>query len=38
MGARKLIKIYKNDVFSIRFPLGAIDIDTPQDYQKLLEN
>ena len=38
MGARKLIKIYKNDVFSIRFPLGAIDIDTPQNYQKLLEN
>jgi molybdenum cofactor cytidylyltransferase len=37
MGARKLIKIYKNDVFSISFPLGAIDIDTPQDYQQLLE-
>lgn len=38
MGARKLIKSYKNDVFSIPFPLGAIDIDTPQDYQQLLEN
>ncbi|NET70536.1 MAG: nucleotidyltransferase family protein [Sphaerospermopsis sp. SIO1G2] len=36
MGARKLIKMYKSDVFSIPFPLGAIDIDTPQDYQQLL--
>ncbi|TAE56144.1 MAG: nucleotidyltransferase family protein [Nostocales cyanobacterium] len=37
MGARKLIKTYKSDVFSIPFPLGKIDIDTPQDYQQLLE-
>ena len=37
MGAKKLIKIHKNDVFSIPFPLGAVDIDTPQDYQQLLD-
>lgn len=38
MGAKKLIQIYKNDVFTIPFPLGSIDIDTPQDYQKLLRD
>ncbi|WP_353929732.1 nucleotidyltransferase family protein [Okeanomitos corallinicola TIOX110] len=37
MGARKIIKTYTEDVLSIPFPLGAIDIDTPQDYQQLQE-
>ena len=35
-GAKQLIKTYKNEVFSIPFASGAIDMDTPQDYQKLL--
>ncbi|MBK1989948.1 nucleotidyltransferase family protein [Sphaerospermopsis aphanizomenoides BCCUSP55] len=38
VGAKKLIKTYSKDVFSIPFPSGAIDIDTPQDYQKLQES
>ncbi|MTJ54319.1 nucleotidyltransferase family protein [Anabaena sp. UHCC 0253] len=38
VGAKKLIKNHNDEVFSIPFPLGAIDIDTPQDYQKLQEN
>jgi len=36
MGAKKLISKYENEVFSIPFPLGVIDIDTPKDYQQLL--
>ncbi|MDJ0509300.1 MAG: nucleotidyltransferase family protein [Crocosphaera sp.] len=35
-GAKQLIKTYKNQVFSIPFVSGAIDIDTPEEYQKLL--
>jgi molybdenum cofactor cytidylyltransferase len=35
VGAKKIIKTHHQDVFSIPFPLGIIDIDTPQDYQKL---
>ncbi|NER99699.1 MAG: NTP transferase domain-containing protein, partial [Symploca sp. SIO1B1] len=36
MGAKKIISKYENEVFSIPFPLGVIDIDTPKDYQQLL--
>lgn len=35
VGAKKLIKTHSKEVFSIPFPLGAIDIDTPKDYQQL---
>ncbi len=35
IGAKQLIKKYHKDVFSIAFPNGVIDIDTPQDYQQL---
>ncbi len=35
VGAKKLIKNHYNQVLSIPFPLGEIDIDTPQDYQQL---
>lgn len=31
-GARKLIKHYEHDVATILFPLGALDIDTEEDY------
>ncbi len=38
VGAKKLINKYHNQVFSIPFPLGVIDIDTPIDYQQLQKN
>ena len=34
-GAKQVIKKYTHQVFSIPFPAGAIDIDTPKDYQFL---
>ena len=36
-GAKKLIKKYQNDVVSIPFEKGSIDIDTEEDYNKLFE-
>jgi len=35
-GAKKLLKKFENDVIGVPFPAGAIDIDTRQDYQKLV--
>ncbi|MEH2467598.1 nucleotidyltransferase family protein [Nostoc sp.] len=35
-GAKKVINNNLNEVFSIPFPLGNIDIDTPKDYKQLL--
>ncbi len=35
-GAKHLIKKYSEQVFSVPFPEGAIDIDTPQDYEHLI--
>jgi len=37
-GAKKLLKIYENDVTKVSFPSGSIDIDTSADYQKLLKS
>lgn len=37
-GARKLIVKYKNLTTVISFPEGAIDIDTVEDYNALLQN
>jgi molybdenum cofactor cytidylyltransferase len=34
-GAKTLIKKHNHQVFSISFPEGAIDIDTPNDYEQL---
>ena len=34
-GAKKLIKKHIHQVFSVPFPEGAIDIDTPKDYEQL---
>ncbi|HAX79540.1 MAG TPA: 4-diphosphocytidyl-2C-methyl-D-erythritol synthase [Cyanobacteria bacterium UBA11372] len=34
-GAKKIIKKHHHQTFSLPFPQGAIDIDTPQDYQQL---
>ncbi|MBL7770861.1 MAG: nucleotidyltransferase family protein [Flavipsychrobacter sp.] len=36
-GARKLIKQYADEVATIPFPEGIIDIDTQSDYQTLLK-
>ncbi len=35
VGAKHLIKQHFNEVFCVPFPLGAIDIDTPKDYEQL---
>ncbi|MEB3180115.1 MAG: nucleotidyltransferase family protein [Nostocaceae cyanobacterium] len=35
MGAKYIINKYHHDVLSVPFPEGAIDIDTPQDYEQL---
>ncbi|MEH2287831.1 nucleotidyltransferase family protein [Nostoc sp.] len=37
-GAKKVINNNLNEVFSIPFPLGNIDIDTPKDYEQLLSS
>lgn len=34
-GAKHLIKKYSDKVVSVSFPEGAIDIDTPKDYEQL---
>jgi molybdenum cofactor cytidylyltransferase len=36
-GAKQLINKYAHDVVAIPFPEGLIDLDTPQDYQQLLQ-
>ena len=36
-GAKKLLKRFKNDAASVPFPLGGVDIDTQDDYRKLLK-
>lgn len=33
-GAKQVIKKYAKDVFGVPFPEGAIDIDTPKDYEQ----
>ena len=35
-GAKRVINNNLDEVFSIPFPLGDIDIDTPKDYEQLL--
>jgi molybdenum cofactor cytidylyltransferase len=37
-GAKKIIITHPEDVSSIYFPSGEIDIDTKEDYNKLLDN
>lgn len=34
-GAKQLIKRHIHEVFSVPYPEGAIDIDTPHDYEQL---
>lgn len=35
-GAKKLLRLYRDDVAVIQFPKGEIDIDTVQDYEILV--
>ena len=35
-GAKQVIKKHSQEVFSISFPAGATDIDTPKEYAELL--
>lgn len=37
-GAKKLLMQYPDEVTTVPFEKGAVDIDTPADYQKLLNN
>ncbi|WP_342645999.1 nucleotidyltransferase family protein [Mucilaginibacter sp. CSA2-8R] len=37
-GAKKLLGKYKNEVISVPFEQGAIDIDTPEDYKRLVNS
>ena len=37
-GAKKVMMKYSDEVFSISFPEGAIDVDTPQGYEQLISN
>lgn len=34
-GAKRLLQQFPDDVASVSFPLGSIDIDTPEDYERL---
>jgi molybdenum cofactor cytidylyltransferase len=36
-GAKKIIQQHKDVVYSIPFPEGAIDLDTPDDYEKFIK-
>jgi len=36
-GAKKIMQQYPDEVTTISFPLGSIDIDTPDDYESLPE-
>lgn len=36
-GAKKIIMASKDDVAFVSFPLGSVDIDTIEDYQKLIK-
>jgi molybdenum cofactor cytidylyltransferase len=36
-GAKKILLAHKDDVATIEFPQGAIDIDTQEDFDNLLD-
>lgn len=37
-GAKRLLKIHKDSVYKVPFPQGVVDIDTPDDYQKIIQH
>ncbi len=36
-GAKKLLTIHRDDVITVPFPLGSVDVDTIEDYKKIVE-
>ncbi len=38
VGAKNLIKQYAEKLAQVAFPKGAIDLDTPGQYQQLVSN
>jgi molybdenum cofactor cytidylyltransferase len=34
-GAKRLLQVYSQDVVSVEFPKGEVDLDTPEDLQKI---
>ena len=38
MGARKMLEQKKDEMVSIDFEMGAVDIDTQEDFEQLLNN
>ncbi|CAN5451360.1 hypothetical protein BH23BAC1_BH23BAC1_17210 [soil metagenome] len=37
-GAKNLLKAHKECIYKVPFPLGNIDIDTPEDYKNIIAN
>jgi molybdenum cofactor cytidylyltransferase len=37
-GAKKLLKLYPEDVSDVPFDMGKTDIDTPEDYSSLIND
>ena len=37
-GAKKIFQQHTNDMLTIDFPGGAVDLDTPDDYKNLVDN
>jgi molybdenum cofactor cytidylyltransferase len=37
-GAKRILQQFPDDVATIPFPMGSVDIDTPEDYEKLLNS
>jgi molybdenum cofactor cytidylyltransferase len=37
-GAKKILKAYQSFISLVAFPLGQVDIDTPEDYNSLEQN
>lgn len=37
-GAKLILKLHPDDLIAINFPEGAMDIDTPEDYKKVLSS
>ena len=36
-GAKKIIQQHSNDILTIDFPEGAVDLDTPDDYEHFIQ-
>jgi molybdenum cofactor cytidylyltransferase len=36
-GAKRILTIYRDNAITIPFPLGSVDVDTMEDYEKIVE-